>query len=421
MLDLFQYDFMQRALLAMVAMSLFSPVLGIFLILRRQSLMSDTLSHVSLAGVAFGLFLGISPTLSTMIIVIIAAVFLEYLRTLFKDFMEIGTAILMSTGLALALVLMRGGGKSSMSLDQYLFGSTLTITDEQVIALFVIAFVVLVLTALFLRPMYILTFDEDTAFVDGLPVRTMSILFNVVTGVAIALMIPAAGSLLVSTIMVLPASSALKLGKNFRGVMLLAVIIGAVFLEYLRTLFKDFMGIGTAILMSTGLALALVLMRGGGKSSMSLDQYLFGSTLTITDEQVIALFVIAFVVLVLTALFLRPMYILTFDEDTAFVDGLPVRTMSILFNVVTGVAIALMIPAAGSLLVSTIMVLPASIALKLGKNFRGVMLIAVIIGFIGMFSGLILSYIADTPASASITLLFVALFLLVNLGSRLRK
>lgn len=266
MLDLFQYDFMQRALLAMVAMSLFSPVLGIFLILRRQSLMSDTLSHVSLAGVAFGLFLGISPTLSTMIIVIIAAVFLEYLRTLFKDFMEIGTAILMSTGLALALVLMRGG-----------------------------------------------------------------------------------------------------------------------------------------------------------KSSMSLDQYLFGSTLTITDEQVIALFVIAFVVLVLTALFLRPMYILTFDEDTAFVDGLPVRTMSILFNVVTGVAIALMIPAAGSLLVSTIMVLPASIALKLGKNFRGVMLIAVIIGFIGMFSGLILSYIADTPASASITLLFVALFLLVNLGSRLRK
>ena len=61
MLDLFQYDFMQRALLAMVAMSLFSPVLGIFLILRRQSLMSDTLSHVSLAGVAFGLFLGISP------------------------------------------------------------------------------------------------------------------------------------------------------------------------------------------------------------------------------------------------------------------------------------------------------------------------------------------------------------------------
>ena len=70
------------------------------------------------------------------------------------------------------------------------------------------------------------------------------------------------------------------------------------------------------------------------------------------------------------------MYILTFDEDTAFVDGLPVRTMSILFNMVTGVAIAHMIPAAGALLVSTIMVLPASIALRLGKNFKSVMLLA---------------------------------------------
>ncbi len=218
---------MQRAFLAVIAMSLFSPVLGTFLILRRQSLMSDTLSHVSLSGVAFGLLLGISPTWSTIVVVVVAAIFLEYLRTIYKDFMEIGTAILMSTGLALALIVMsKGGGSSSMSLDQYLFGSIVTISIEQVWGLFAIAAIVLVLTFLFIRPMYILTFDEDTAFVDGLPVRTMSILFNVVTGVAIALMIPAAGALLVSTIMVLPASIALKLGKNFKSVILLASLIG---------------------------------------------------------------------------------------------------------------------------------------------------------------------------------------------------
>lgn len=224
MLNLLSYDFIQRAFLAVIAMSLFSPVLGTFLILRRQSLMSDTLSHVSLSGVAFGLVLGISPTVSTIAIVLIAAVFLEYLRTVYKSFMEIGTAILMSTGLAVSLIVM-SKGKSS-SLDQYLFGSIVTISEEQVISLFVIAAVVLILTFLFLRPMYILTFDEDTAFVDGLPVRTMSILFNMVTGVAIALMIPAAGALLVSTIMVLPASIALRLGKNFKSVMLLASAIG---------------------------------------------------------------------------------------------------------------------------------------------------------------------------------------------------
>ena len=216
MLNLLSYDFMQRAFLAVIAMSLFSPVLGTFLILRRQSLMSDTLSHVSLSGVAFGLVLGISPTISTIAIVLIAAVFLEYLRTVYKSFMEIGTAILMSTGLAVSLIVMsKGKSSSSMSLDQYLFGSIVTISEEQVISLFVIEAVVL-----------ILTFDEDTAFVDGLPVRTMSILFNMVTGVAIALMIPAAGALLVSTIMVLPASIALRLGKNFKSVMLLASAIG---------------------------------------------------------------------------------------------------------------------------------------------------------------------------------------------------
>ena len=122
MLSLLSYDFMQRAFLAVIAMSLFSPVLGTFLILRRQSLMSDTLSHVSLSGVAFGLVLGISPTISTIAIVLIAAVFLEYLRTVYKSFMEIGTAILMSTGLAVSLIVMsKGKSSSSMSLDQYLF------------------------------------------------------------------------------------------------------------------------------------------------------------------------------------------------------------------------------------------------------------------------------------------------------------
>ena len=195
MFNLLSYDFMQRAFLAVIAMSLFSPVLGTFLILRRQSLMSDTLSHVSLSGVAFGLVLGISPTISTIVIVLIAAVFLEYLRTVYKSFMEIGTAILMSTGLAVSLIVMsKGKSSSSMSLDQYLFGSIVTISQEQVIGLFVIAAVVLILTFLFLRP--------------------------------IALMIPAAGALLVSTIMVLPASIALRLGKNFSSVMILASVIG---------------------------------------------------------------------------------------------------------------------------------------------------------------------------------------------------
>ena len=225
--EIFAYDFMQRAILAVVAISIFAPILGMFLILRRQSLMSDTLSHVSLAGVAFGIMLGVSTTWSTIAVVTVAAVVLEYLRTVYKHYMEISTAILISLGLAISLIIMsKSGNAGSVSLEQYLFGSIITISQEQVIALFVIAVIVLLLTILFIRPMYILTFDEDTALVDGLPVRLMSILFNVVTGIAIALTIPAAGALLVSTIMVLPASIAMRLGKNFKSVIFIGILIG---------------------------------------------------------------------------------------------------------------------------------------------------------------------------------------------------
>ncbi|EGJ27712.1 metal ABC transporter permease [Streptococcus porcinus] len=229
MLDILNYDFMQRAILAVIAISIFAPILGIFLILRRQSLMSDTLSHVSLAGVAFGVVLGINPTWTTVIVVGIAAILLEYLRVVYKHYMEISTAILMSLGLAVSLVIMsKSAGNSNVSLEQYLFGSIITIGMEQVIALFVIASIILILTLFFIRPMYILTFDEDTAYVDGLPVRLMSVLFNIVTGIAIALTIPAAGALLVSTIMVLPASIAMRIGRNFKTVIFWGILIGFV-------------------------------------------------------------------------------------------------------------------------------------------------------------------------------------------------
>jgi ABC-type Mn2+/Zn2+ transport systems, permease components len=226
-MEIFQYDFMIRAFLAIVAISLFSPVLGVFLILRRQSLMSDTLSHISLAGVAFGLFLGISPTWSTLIIVILAAILLEYLRTVYSDYLEVATAILMSLALSLALIFVsKTTGSDGVNIDQYLFGSIVSISSTQVKLLFTIAFVILLLLVIFIRPLYLITFDEDVAFVDGLPTRLISVIFNVFTGVAIALMIPVAGALLISAIMIMPASIALRITKSFRAVIFTSVILG---------------------------------------------------------------------------------------------------------------------------------------------------------------------------------------------------
>ncbi len=226
---LLSYEFMRRAFLAAIFIAGIAPMLGVFLVIRRQSLMADTLSHVSLAGVALGFFLNLNPSLTTLLIVVIAAIILEYLRTLYRSYSEISIAILMSGGLALALVLMNlSGGNSATSIQSYLFGSIVTITQEQVWILGFLFLVVFALFFLFKRPMYILTFDEDTAHIDGLPVRVMSMLFNVLTGVAIAMMIPIAGALLISAIMVLPAAISMRLGKSFNAVILISVVIGMI-------------------------------------------------------------------------------------------------------------------------------------------------------------------------------------------------
>ncbi|MGX7352151.1 metal ABC transporter permease [Enterococcus canis] len=226
---LFSYEFMRRAFLAAGFISVIAPLLGVFLVIRRQSLMADTLSHVSLAGVALGFFLNWNPSLMTLVVVVISAVILEYLRMIYSTYSEISIAILMSGGLALALVLMNlTGGNSATSIQQYLFGSIVTITWGQVWTLGILFVVLLVAFFLFRRPMYVLTFDEDTAHVDGLPIHWMSMAFNVVTGVAIAMMIPIAGALLISAIMVLPAAIGMRLGRGFQAVIWISIIVGFV-------------------------------------------------------------------------------------------------------------------------------------------------------------------------------------------------
>ncbi|MBF0710222.1 MULTISPECIES: metal ABC transporter permease [unclassified Gemella] len=225
MLEIFKYQFMQNALYAIIAMSIFSPFLGSFLILRRQSLLSDTLGHISLAGIAIGILSGFSTTFSTIIVVTVTAIFLEYLRTIYKNFLELATAILMSAGLAIAMIVMSKTSSSSISLENYLFGSIVTINTEQLVHLFIIGLIIVLFMTIFFRQLYIMTFNEEIAFSEGLNVRLLSISFNIITGIAISFMIPTVGALLVSTVIILPASIALIISKNFKSVIIIGSLI----------------------------------------------------------------------------------------------------------------------------------------------------------------------------------------------------
>lgn len=226
---MFFHGFMQRAFQASFLISLIAPMLGLFLILRRQSLMADTLSHISLAGVALGLLIGVNPTWTNILVVVVIAVLLEYLRVVYRTYSELSIAILMSAGMALALVLMGlNNGGSTLSINQFLFGSIVTISKQQVWILLGLTVIIGILYLVFRKPMYILTFDEETAFTSGLPTKIMSVLFNVLTGVTIAVIMPIVGALLVSAIIILPAAISLRFSKSFNGVILIGIVIALI-------------------------------------------------------------------------------------------------------------------------------------------------------------------------------------------------
>ncbi|AQS53859.1 High-affinity zinc uptake system membrane protein ZnuB [Jeotgalibaca dankookensis] len=238
-MEVFFYGFMQRAFQASTLIAMIAPILGLTLILRRQSLLADTLSHVSLAGIALGMLIGINPTFTTIFVVILVAIGIEYLQDVFQGYSEISIAILMSTGMAIALVLMSFvSGQQTANIEQFLFGSIVTIDKDQITTLLVLTVVVVALYVIFNRPLYVLLFDEATAATAGLPVRQISLFISVITGVAISLIMPITGSLLVSAILVLPSAIAMRLVNSFKTVILLGTVIaligmyGGLYLSY---------------------------------------------------------------------------------------------------------------------------------------------------------------------------------------------
>ncbi|WP_413486375.1 metal ABC transporter permease [Brochothrix thermosphacta] len=228
-MEMFLHEFMQRAFIAGTLIAILAPLFGLFVILRRQSLIADTLAHISLAGVAVGFTIGVNPTLTTIAVVLLGGLTIEVMRSFFKTYSELSIAILMSGGLAIALVLTSfNGGNSTASISQYLFGSIVTIDAESVFWLLGLAIVAVTLYLLFRRHMYVLTFDEDTAYTSGLNTRLISMVFSVLTGLAVAIMMPIVGALLVSSLMILPSAIAIKWVKSFDFAIILSIVMGLI-------------------------------------------------------------------------------------------------------------------------------------------------------------------------------------------------
>ncbi len=225
MFDIFQYGFVLRGLEAGVIVALIAPLIGIFLVLRRYSLIADTLAHVSLAGVALGLLLNSSPILTALGITVVSSLGIERLRVTKRIYGESALALFLSGSLAFATVLLSLGHGFNTNLFNYLFGSIVTVTQTDVYTIAILAIIVVATLAAFYKELVYITFDEESAQVSGIPTRRINRILIVLAALTISLSIPVVGILLIAALIVIPVIAALQLKKSFAKTILYAEVI----------------------------------------------------------------------------------------------------------------------------------------------------------------------------------------------------
>lgn len=262
-LDIFQYSFMVRGMEAGIMVAIIAPLIGIFLVLRRYSLIADTLSHVSLAGIALSFLLGINPILGALGVTILASLGIEKLRASKKVNGETALALFLSGSLALAIVLLSISHGFNANLFNYLFGSIVTVTQNNVYIIAALAVVVITLLLLFYKELIYTTFDEEAAKVSGIPTNIINTIFITLTAVTIALSIPIVGVLLITALIVIPVISALQLRKSFTTTVIIAEIISVVSVisGILISFYLNLSTGGTIVLLMLAVFLFLFIMR----------------------------------------------------------------------------------------------------------------------------------------------------------------
>jgi zinc transport system permease protein len=226
--SLFGYRFMQYALVGGVLAAATCAAIGLFMILRREALIGEGIAHVSFGGIALGLFIGVYPIYTALLLAVMATLSITWLRRKGIANSDAAIGIVVAFGLSLGLVLLSLSGGFNVDLFSYLFGSILTIDAQDLTISAALAIGVLAFLGALHKEVLSITFDEKAARVSGIPVEGITFAFNILVALTVALSIKIIGILLVTALLILPGVAAMQLRLSFRGTMTFAVAASAV-------------------------------------------------------------------------------------------------------------------------------------------------------------------------------------------------
>lgn len=227
MTAMFNYTFMQNAIFVSIFISILCPCIGIFLVLRRYSMIGDTLSHASLAGITIGLMTNQNPILGAFLFTSICGALIEFLRSYFKKYTDLILTIVLSLSVGTAITII-SSGKLRANADSFMFGSILTVTRFDMLMVLILS-AISVLTLIFLyHQMIYIAYDEEAAKIAGVRVRLINYVFSVLVSAAISVSIRIVGVLVLSSMIALPVATALQLGKSFKLTLIFSIIFSIV-------------------------------------------------------------------------------------------------------------------------------------------------------------------------------------------------
>lgn len=221
-LQMFSYPFMQRALIAGVLVSLCAALLGVSLVLKRYSMIGDGLSHVSFGALAIAVALGVTPLYFSIPVVILAAFLLLRVADNPRWNSDAAIAVMSASSLAIGILVISRTTGMTTDVDSYMFGSVLAMSETDVALSVVLCISVLVLFVLFYHKIFAITFDENFSRATGLNVNWYNTLIAILTALTIVLGMRMMGAMLISSLVIFPALTAMRLFKSFRSVILCA-------------------------------------------------------------------------------------------------------------------------------------------------------------------------------------------------------